>query len=84
MGCENIQSFTIPGAVFAQIWGGSGGKGEQRDGKGEHGMGRGWNEGWEFFWSFFFLKKKKQQLRSFSSNLLSLAWDCISLNAKVS
>lgn len=28
MGCENIQSFTIPGALFAQIlWGGGGGVG---------------------------------------------------------
>lgn len=33
MGCENIQSFTIPGAVFAQIWG------EQRDGGGRMGDG---------------------------------------------
>lgn len=22
MECENVQSFTIPGALFAQIWGG--------------------------------------------------------------
>lgn len=56
MGCENIQSFTIPGAVFAQIWGGAvGWEGGARDGRGQ-------NEGWEFFWCFFFLKKKNQAI----------------------
>lgn len=32
MGCENIQSFTIPGAVFAQIWGGGAADGRGRNG----------------------------------------------------
>lgn len=43
MGCENIQSFTIPGAVFAQIWG------EQRDGRVQNG-------GRDIFGGYFFEK----------------------------
>lgn len=50
MGCENIQSFTIPGAVFAQIWGGGGGP------AGWEGAERGTG----FFWCLFFYLKKKQ------------------------
>lgn len=33
MGCENIQSFTIPGALFAQIWGGGEAGWEGEDGE---------------------------------------------------
>lgn len=42
MGCENIQSFTIPGAVFAQIW------------WGEQWGGRVRNGGQDFLVDFFF------------------------------
>lgn len=56
MGCENIQSFTIPGAVFAQIWG------EQQGGKGEHGMGGGGMRDGNIFGAVFPLKNKPNQV----------------------